>query len=133
MCISLAKLRDSLARRRSDPVNHKGCVEWQGARTGDGYGRLCVPWEVEEGGEVKIKRSQERVSRMIYLTQNNLNLKNDLPRPPMEMSHLCHTRLCMLPDHLVVEPKAINLERRHCVNQGICMKSHEGYPHCILW
>ena len=133
MSISLTELTDTLAQRQSSPVNDKGCVLWQGGRTRDGYGKLSVPWEVKEGGHMKIHRKEERVSRMMHLIMYNLNRKCDLPPQTWEMSHLCHTRLCVLPDHLILEPKAINQERRHCVQQQLCTKSHNGYPDCFLW
>lgn len=80
----------------------------------------------------RTERKYERVSRMVYLMKNNLNKKTDLPQVPMKMSHLCHNRSCMLTEHLLLEPRRVNQERKHCMKQGVCTKFPDGYPNCIL-
>ena len=46
------------------------------------------------------------------------------------VSHLCHQTLCVKHDHLVLESKALNNERKHCLDQGLCTENHK--PVCIL-
>ena len=55
----------------------------------------------------------------------------------MESSHLCHIKNCINPSHLCSEPKAINLNRIHCVNwrsqiqdPNYCI-GHFPYPRCM--
>ena len=73
MSISLTELTDTLAQRQSSPVNDKGCVLWQGGRTRDGYGKLSVPWEVKEGGHMKIL--QERGACFTHDAPHNVQFK----------------------------------------------------------
>ena len=102
------------------------CHLWLGARTGNGlYGRKSVTFP---DGSNKLMR----VSRVVYMIKHQsliIPVVNEQGHI-LEMSHLCHTSLCVNPDHLVLEKKITNSERKHCRNQGCCTKKHQ--PFCIL-
>ena len=48
-----------------------------------------------------------------------------------KISHLCHNSRCIRPDHLNIEPHAINMERLRCTHSlpKKCL-GHEIYPDC---
>lgn len=56
-----------------------------------------------------------------------------------EMSHLCHKRRCVNPDHLVVESRALNVEREGCRvsaeegHVGVCPAGkHGAWVRCCI-
>ena len=49
----------------------------------------------------------------------------------LEVSHLCHRKLCINPMHLTLESHDTNQERIHCVLQGFCFEVHQ--PMCMFW
>lgn len=124
----MATLSARLAKHTSQ-ADERGCCLWTGSVDKDGYGRVRVKWP---GGVSKI----HRVARVVF----RLKLGGrEVPQSrvsdgrvvPLDVSHLCHQRLCMTPEHLVLEPKAVNSERTHCVRQGHC--SHHGeHPDCLF-
>ena len=50
--------------------------------------------------------------------------RSQFPGGRLEVSHLCHEKICVNPVHLVLEPHARNLERLHYRLQGACCGSH---------
>ncbi|VDI29238.1 Hypothetical predicted protein [Mytilus galloprovincialis] len=100
--------------------NGKGCVEWVGAKKGkSGYGIQVVKWP---GGEEK----RETAHRLAYMIKHRLT-RYDMPQidennNKVECSHICHQTLCVNPEHILIEPHAINQDRLHCKNQGIALK-----------
>ena len=48
----------------------------------------------------------------------------------VEISHLHHHKLCVKPQHLVLETHVIKMDRLHCKNQGFCFRGHQ--PHCLI-
>lgn len=108
--------------------NGKGCVEWVGAKKGkSGYGIQVVKWP---GGEEK----RETAHRLAYMIKHRLT-RYDMPQidennNKVECSHICHQTLCVNPEHILIEPHAINQDRLHCKNQGHCSKSHK--PYCLI-
>ena len=120
------KLTQQLHSNTSVNYNDKHCDLWLGARTSNGlYGRKQVTFP---DGARKIMR----VSRVIFMIQHRslvipqFNEEGEV----LEMSHLCHNTLCVNPEHLVLETKALNCDRKHCKDQGLCTGIHR--PLCIL-
>ena len=122
----LIKLALQMRSKTLVNANDKKCNIWQGATTSDGkYGRKRVTFP---DGNSKLMR----VSRVVYLIKyKTFNIPDsDESGNPVEMSHLCHNSLCVNPDHLVLESKTSNLERKHCHSQNNCTETH--FPHCIM-
>ena len=54
-----------------------------------------------------------------------------------EMSHICHNKLCIKPEHFSYEPRAINKARDVCHSSNICTshRTYESgitYPDCLF-
>ena len=135
----MEKVPDQVSRLSADGPNQHGCVLWTGATTQSGYGKLKIAWRQPDGATVsKIERAQ----RIVYMIKLQITVKAEFPVStvmmdgsiqPLEVSHLCHTRLCVNPDHLSLEPRCINQEREHCRNQGVCAGQHDGHPDCLVF
>jgi hypothetical protein len=70
------------------------CWPWQGALTKDGYG----------GAWVGTNPSRSvKAHRVAYEIVHG--------KAPVEVSHLCHNRLCCNPRHLLDEPHSENMRR----------------------
>lgn len=65
--------------------------------------------------------------RIIYSLHHNTILRNKF----IHISHLCHNKLCINPDHLSLEPPSINMARNTCKIEGSCLR-HDIYPDCKL-
>ena len=103
------------------------CIEWNGACTESGYGRKRVSWP--DG-----HKSIEKVHRLAFMSYNNI-LNDQLKKynefgQQLDVSHLCHNKLCINENHLIHEPHSINMDRKRCVSLGFCSKSHK--PYCLL-
>ena len=98
------------------------CVYWRGRISSSGYGLQTVYWP-EEGRKV------EKAHR-VALMADRKQTRSQFPRDSVECSHLCHHKLCVNPQHLVLESHSVNQERNHCQSQGLCSKSH--LPWCII-
>ena len=101
------------------------CILWTGSCDRYGYGRKKVTW----GFEVK---KMESTHRLAYMVSHNLT---ELPRENesgdfMEVSHLCHRKRCINPDHLVFEPHSVNMSRASCFIHCCCSLEHS--PACIF-
>lgn len=107
-------------------VNDNGCNLWIGARTSNGlYGRKQVTFP--DGN-----RKLMRISRVVQMVKGHMlyvPAVNDEGHI-IEMSHLCHNSLCVNPDHLILELRNTNAERKLCKNQGFCTENHN--PLCIM-
>lgn len=135
------EVRAKMAKCTSEPVNVRGCRFWTGAKTTEGYGRLNIHWTVNDNIHLPKIIKQERAHRIAYMLKINIFIRSDLPvrivlpdgrQHHLEVSHLCHNKLCILPEHLTHEAQRINQARRHCVCQGVCTKCHDGQPNCLL-
>lgn len=113
-------LKEKLAAK-SEKVGG-GCIYWKGGVGTDGYGILRVGWPVE-GSRV------EKVHRVALMVEMRLT-RSQFPGAGLEVSHLCHKKLCINPMHLTIEPHATNQERIHCVLQGWCCGAHQ--PACMF-
>ena len=104
------KISHQLRNNTEFDSNAKHCDLWLGARTSDDlYGRKQVKFS--SGNRVLM-----RVSRVVYIIKLKMM---EIPRVDqrnniLEVAHLCHQTLCIKPDHLVLESKALNNERKHC-------------------
>ena len=60
-----------------------------------------------------------------------INLKNLEISPYLDASHICHNSLCTNPDHINLEKRAVNNERKICVSTNHCIH-HGNHPDCLL-
>lgn len=118
------KLSNSLAKKTVKGTGQ--CILWTGTTDHDGYGVKRVKWP---NGVQKL----ERVHRVAYMVKAKLVLpRTDASSGQLlEVSHLCHNRLCVNPDHLVAEVHCINMSRIHCHYTGACSLEH--CPPCIFF
>ena len=79
------------------------------------------------------KSKDYRVHRLAYM----LKMKAlELPRvndsgQQLGVSHLCGNKICVNPDHLILETQSINKERQHCHGQNLC-SGHDPFVPCII-
>ena len=122
-----ADLHAKLMERSIDTGNRHGCRLWTGALTSGGYGRMAVRWSPG----VRTDERVHKVDCMIkYRCTRDTFPGYDLQGKRVEVSHLCHQKLCVNPAHLVVERHEVNQARIHCVAQGHCSNDH--VPACII-
>jgi hypothetical protein len=96
-----------------------GCLEWTGALTRDGYGKITSPRRPDDWA------SGQRTGHVHRLV---VELASGQPVPDdMHVDHLCRNRLCCEIDHLQIvpprgnvlaprsqSPGAINIAKTHC-------------------
>ena len=80
--------------------------------TADRYGLLRVDWPAE-GSKV------EKVNWVALMVEMKLT-RSHFQDAGLDVSHICHKKLCINPMHLTIESHATNQERIHCVLQGWC-------------
>ena len=106
-----------------------GCLLWTGAATGKGkdnrYGVKAVT-NIELG----LKNKSISVHRLVYLFKHYDTRILHSKENKLEVSHLCHTTLCANSDHLTLETRSINAERRTCNLMRHCTKAH--VPFCLF-
>ena len=103
-----------------------GCILWSGSCDRHGYGRKTVTWCTT--GKLKVELAHI-VAYMLHKKLTELPRTNDAG-DLMDISHRCHEKLCINPDHLVLEPHSQNMLRDACFRRGSCTMEHS--PPCIL-
>lgn len=102
------------------------CKIWSGkARESSGfYGRVCLSYP----GPGQPKSVQTSVSRAVYVLDKQ---KPELLRNPEagDVSHRCDNPLCINPDHLTLESRVANSQRRTCHSDSTCLGC---IPPCII-
>ena len=76
---------------------------------GGGYGKIAVRGPNN-------RRKYFRVHRLVYMIFHELSVIptcND-EGISVEISHICHHKLCVKPQHLVLETHDVNMGRLHC-------------------
>ena len=118
--------RAKIDRRCSAPNGPLGCIMWTGGHWNRTYyGKI---WVKSPSGRL----CRYRVHRLMHMVAHRLDV---LPRivdgHQMDVSHLCHTPLCIKPELLVFESHAVNMDRLTCKLQHRCTRCH-ATPYCIL-
>ena len=97
------------------------CLLYNGDQNAQGYSK--VSYRTPLTGHSTSSNIQ-RIAVMVR--QGTLDLD-----PRLDASHLCHNPLCINVDHIHLEPRKVNCQRRRCVSEGQCL-GHEGHPECLL-
>ena len=122
-----ATMYRGVPRSRGCPVT--GCILWEMSTDGAGYPQMKLGAEFDSRFG---KRPQSPV-RILYSIYNNLTLNF----PNFEMSHLCHTPLCIQTTHVSYEPQSINSRRNICRDNRKCSRDHVDddcgitFPDCL--
>ena len=123
----LQKLSLQLARHPAGVPDGRGCLLWTSSTTTSVNSRVKVTWPAVE--EDRTVAEQERIPHMGDMIKiGGEVLCADSQGQALEVSHLCQNKLCINQPHLSLEPRDVNNEMRHCVNQGFRMHSHYGQP-----
>lgn len=96
------------------------CHTWQGRTDAYGYGEIRFKFR-----GVRLCLKAHRV--VFALANPHLPLQTG----SYDVSHLCHNRQCVKPEHLSYEPHSVNNKRLACKNEGEC-GGHRGYNDCLL-
>ena len=117
----------SLMQKSIFNCGRHGCTEWTGGREHGVYGKKSVVWP---DGKKKI----ERVHRLSYMHAHHI-LRDEMPNKNsqgerLDVSHICHNPICLKPEHLILEPHSLNMDRMGCRMRNLCTKDH--HPHCLL-
>lgn len=97
----------------------RGCQLWSGGQTKNGYPTISV--------SLNKKRYQLRAHRLHFHLQSGCQPF----LPGLQVSHLCHEKLCMNLDHFSLELAVINNQRKTCNAEGHCF-GHGAYRNCIM-
>ena len=109
------------------------CIMWTGARAGlSGYGcirnPLCTYFPSQS--------TFVRVHRLAYAVFNDLYTFEipslDAFGDRLDVSHICHHKLCINPEHLVLEKHVDNGSRQTCLALGACSRNHPIGVDCII-
>ena len=119
------KIRKSLDK---NSILEGDCVKFMGWQE-NGYGVKQVTWP--DGSKYR-----ERAHRVSYMLEHRL-LHSQVPRLDvngfdlLDVSHICHNKLCIKPSHLVLESHLTNVSRHYCVLVQSCIGQHD--PPCLFW
>ncbi|MCU7801217.1 MAG: hypothetical protein KZQ70_14050 [gamma proteobacterium symbiont of Lucinoma myriamae] len=74
-----------------------------------------------------------KVHRLAFMAETKLYTlpSSDSFGQQMDVSHLCHNKLCIFPPHLTLETHNINMSRSYCRKAGVCTMAHD--PPCMLF
>ena len=100
------------------------CWLWYGGKSGRGEGQYGIM-------RVRFPEAQSSVPVRVHRVAYMVKIKSVQLEPHRDVSHLCGHSLCCNPDHLSLEPHAINNGRKHCHATGQCM-GHAPFSNCIL-
>jgi hypothetical protein len=99
------------------------CRVWNGA-TANGYGRQRA---VLPGGKVQTFGAH----RCAYIIKSgSITIPTQQGKQNLEVSHLCHNKLCINQEHLVLETQAVNASRNRCALLKHCTQRHS--PRCVF-
>lgn len=117
----LTKYREKV-RSGSAPSLNGQCRIWTGARSSNNkYGVVCYKHPVKNKW---VTMHVHRLSVMLHHGYHELDAS-------IVASHLCHNRLCVVPEHITLEPHGINNQRQTCRARGTCL-GHFPYLPCRL-
>ncbi len=98
------------------------CRLWTKAINRDGYGVIKFKSPTDFSWKTT---TTHRLSFVVFNRGSFEDIIN------LEISHLCHNRLCVNKDHLYAETHAQNMERGMCINRNTCL-GHLNHPACLV-
>lgn len=108
------------------------CLIWTGATFNGRYGRIRNPF-----ARYANQPSFVRTHRLVYLLQH-IEQHRDLTLPHVDaeghnidISHVCHNKLCVRGQHLTMETHMANCSRRDCVQASRCVNPQHNPP-CLV-
>ena len=130
MCMFIQEINASYCKSEYDKLREwcfpgvKGCYLRLEGTTNYGKIRRTLPGETES-------RLYD-FHRWAYMVgSDNLHPpKRDSYNNKLEVSHICHNTRCIRADHLSLESSFLNKDRRRCIRDGACKKTH--LPYCII-
>ncbi|XP_062586855.1 uncharacterized protein LOC134248478 [Saccostrea cucullata] len=107
----------------SAPGLNGQCRIWTGARSSNNkYGVVCYKHPIKNRWQTM---HVHRLSVMLHHRYHELDAS-------VVASHLCHNTLCVVPEHIVLEPQGVNNQRQTCKSGGTCLGHPLPYPPCRL-
>lgn len=94
----------------------------------DGYAYVTLRLPQPDGSIKKTSTSAHRAALLIHLLKEGKVATLQVDKT-LECSHLCHNRMCVNINHLVLEKKTENLSRKVCFRRKAC-QGHT--PACLL-
>ena len=108
------------------PGASKGCLEWAGGTSGNGYPYMKID---VDGNGVKQVIGVHRVVVMCHQSKTEFS-------DGLQVSHMCHNRRCVNINHLSLEPDFVNAGRNRCRTAGTCCGAHNSggtaFANCIF-
>ena len=107
-----------------------------GFKRADNGSCMLYNGQANDNGYIKVTFEHPVTHKSTSSTVNRLALVLLLEQFPLptdrDASHLCHNKTCINAEHLTLEPRALNCQRRRCKRLNVCQK-HHGYPDCIFF
>ena len=127
---------DILTRLESHSVRGERadqCIIWTGAKAGhSGYGNMRNPIRIvfpDQPLFVRVHRLAYALYHDMYTHEIPLtNVLNE----KLDVSHLCHNKLCIHIDHLILETHTSNMSRETCTLLGHFTRDHLVDKYCVF-
>ena len=100
------------------------CFIWLGARSSSGYGMI----KVKLGGDSEPSKVIG-VHRLMLMCQ----LRTVVLPADLQVSHLCHNKMCVNKVHICLEPDYVNMQRRTACQPKSRCTGHGAYNSCLFF
>ena len=93
-----------------------------------GYGRVGITFNMRDGTKVSKKKFAHVIAYALKDRSYNWDKKG---KNTLDVSHLCGRKLCVNGNHLNLESRKTNNQRKKCHNKRHCFE-HGDNPKCIF-
>ncbi len=114
-------------------IDFEHCFLWKLSRK-EGYGHMSYTFltKLDDGTFMNVKKTISPQRLIFACAFDRLDILN-CEFSHLEVSHICHTRLCCNPHHLELETREENQSRSICLHTKICEnRNHPSLDPCIL-